>query len=100
MRAPAEPTPTGHSDRPTATPTATPPGPPGPSQTVTVGGTVEEDFIPNKTTNATTASGPTAALVSWPRSIAGKSKVVFPASSEAGHQVRGRRPRQRARCAS
>lgn len=79
----------GVGPEPTATPTATAtatPGAPGPSQTVTVGGTVDQDYIPpsNKVTNATTGSGPTAALVSWPRSIAGKSKVVFQASSEAG----------------
>ncbi|RKQ87770.1 hypothetical protein C8N24_5799 [Solirubrobacter pauli] len=78
-----EPTPTA-TPTVTATPTATATATPGSTQTVTVGGTVEKDYDPTKTVNAAQGSGPAAAFVSWPRSIAGKSKVVFTASSAAG----------------
>jgi hypothetical protein len=60
--------------QPTPTPTATATPANSVSRDVTIGGTVTGDF----------AKAPEVAFVSWPRSIAGKSRVTFTASAAAG----------------
>jgi hypothetical protein len=71
----------GGTPTPTPTPTAT--AVVTATATVTVGGEVTPE---PKTINTATprADGPSIAFVSWPRSIAGKSRVVFSASAPAG----------------
>ena len=66
----------------TATATATASPVATPTATIVVGGTVTPE--PDKGVNAAPAVAPSVAFVSWPRSIAGKSKVLFSASSPAG----------------
>ncbi|MDA0164132.1 Ig-like domain-containing protein [Solirubrobacter ginsenosidimutans] len=61
---------------PTATVTAT--------ATVTVGGTVTPEPKPVTDGGTPKAGLPAASFISWPRSIAGKSRVVFDASAPAG----------------
>jgi hypothetical protein len=67
----------GTDPTPTPTPVVTA------TATVTVGGVVTPE--PNPTTPAApSASGPSIAFVSWPHTIAGKSRVVFTTSAPAG----------------
>jgi hypothetical protein len=71
---------------PQPTPTATAPPTVTATATVTVGGEVTPQPEP-KTADpvaTTRADGPSVSFVSWPRSIAGKSRIVFAPNAPAG----------------
>ena len=71
---------------PTPTPTATATPVVTATATVTVGGEVTPTPEPKTAAPVTVASsnGPSVAFVSWPRSIAGKSRIVFAPNAPAG----------------